>query len=257
MFDPESHVPEDGNRSLQRGLTILNCVWKYRKEGIRVAQMVQLCKLERATIYRLLLTLMAEGYVSRRNRFLYLPGPRFTEMSVIEPADSLAGRLQPVLKRISDATEDAAFAVVRDGSQALCVARHIGTYPVQVLIVQVGRRQPLGVGAAGLALLASFPEKEAAAIVRANAPVLAGYGGMSPERMQLLLKSTRERGWSLVGNHVVAETIGVGRAVPSSTGTPTAAVSIAAPASRMGRERQLFIEKTIRETLLEFFPAGL
>ncbi len=34
-----------------------------------------------------------------------------------------------------------------------CIARQVGTHPVQILVIQVGTRQPMGVGAAGLALL--------------------------------------------------------------------------------------------------------
>jgi DNA-binding IclR family transcriptional regulator len=247
----------DGNRSLERGLAVLDCVWEHRREGIRVVELMRYCALERATVYRLLSTLMAGGHVARRGRFHYIPGPRFAGVPAGPPVDDVAARLAPVLKRICLATEDAAFAVVREGGQSHCIAREIGTYPVQVLAVQVGRRQPLGVGAAGLALLASLPPREADAIVAANQPALAGYGGMTAERMELLLKATRERGWSVIGNHVVAETLGVGCAVPSAGVTPLAAVSVAAPLQRMSRQRQAFVVTTIRQAIAALLPKGL
>lgn len=247
---------DDGNRSLQRGLQVLECVWAHRQEGVRVAALMRACGLERATVYRLLATLIEAGYVARRERFLLVPGPRFDSLSVSVPVDDIASRLQPVLKKVSDITQDAAFAVVREGTQAHCIARHIGTYPVQVLIVQVGRRQPLGVGAAGLALLAALPKGEAAAIVAANAPVLGEYGGMTPDRMAILLKATRERGWSVVGNHVATDTLGVGCAIAGAGGMPLAAISVAAPLPRMPRQRQLFVVKTIRAALAELRSIG-
>jgi len=249
MILTKTATADEGNRSLQRGLAVLDCVWAQRQHGVRVVELMRLCALERATVYRLLATLMAAGYVARRDRFWYLPGPRFDSLSPGLPIDDLAARLQPVLQRISEATEDAAFAVVREGNQSHCIARHIGCFPVQVLVVQVGHRQPLGVGAAGLALLAALAPDDAAAVVAANAPALAGYGGMSAERLLLLLKATRERGWSVVGNHVVADTLGVGLAVPSPRGTPLAAVSVAAPMHRMPPQRQAFIIRTIRSAL--------
>ncbi|MGO4326894.1 IclR family transcriptional regulator [Cupriavidus sp. 2TAF22] len=251
-----THI-DDGNRSLQRGLDVLDCVRQHARGGVRVMEIMRLCMLERATVYRLLSTLIAAGYVAKRDRYWYVPGPRIQDVSGGAPVNELATRLQPVLRHISEITEDSAFAVVRDGAQSHCIARQIGTFPVQVLIVQVGRRQPLGVGAAGLALLASLPEHEAAAMIAANAATLGSYGGMTPERMQLLLKATRERGWSVVGNHVATDTLGVGIAIPATGGVPLAAISVAAPLARMQRQRQTYIIKTIQDALGKLLPTGL
>ncbi len=249
---------EDGNRSLQRGLDLLDCIRQHAHHGIRVMEVMRICELERATVYRLLSTLISAGYVTKRDSYWYVPGPRLQEVSsAATPVDDIAMRLQPVLRHISETTEDSAFAVVREGAQSHCIARQIGTFPVQVLIVQVGRRQPLGVGAAGLALLAALPKHEAAAIVDANASELGSYGGMTPDRMQLLLKATRERGWSVIGNHVATDTLGVGFAIPAAGGVPLAAVSVAAPLTRMQRQRQTYIIKVIQDALAKFLPTGL
>lgn len=260
---PSAHPQpaDDGNRSLQRGLAVLDCVWAQRRRGVRVVDLVRHCGLQRATVYRLLATLIAGGHVAQRARFWYVPGPRFDSLASGQalglPVDDLTARLRPVLQQISDTTGDAAFAVVREGTQSHCIARHIGSHPVQVLVVEVGRRQPLGVGAAGLALLAALPEAEAAAIVAANAPMLGGYGGMTPERLLLLLQATRARGWALVGNHVVAGILGAGCALPAVAGAPAAAVSVAAPMQRMHRQRQALVVKTIRQALADLLPDGL
>lgn len=247
---------EDGNRALQRGLAVLDCIIRGPRTGMRVAEIMRACELERATVYRVLATLIASGYADRNGRFHYVRGARLGA-AMAEPADSIADRLEPVLRRISEVTEDAAFAVVREGTQSHCIARHIGSFPVQVLTVQVGRRQPLGVGAAGLALLASIPQAELAAIIEANAAALTAYGGMTPARLHLLVKATRERGWSVVGNHVVSNTLGVGLTVPAAGDKCVAAISTAAPMQRMSSQRQLFIVKTMRSALLSLLPKGL
>jgi len=255
MSHTSSTPRDEGNRSLQRGLAVLECVSRGRDEGVRVVQLMAFCSLERATVYRLLATLIDTGYVARRDRFWYVPGPRLDNLRVM-PLDDGSARLRAVLQRISELTEDTAFAIVREGTQAHCIARHIGSYPIQVLAVQEGRRQPLGVGAAGLALLASLSPVEATEIVSANAAALIAYGGMTPERLLLLLKATRERGWSVVSNHVVSDTLGVGCAVPAPNGIPLAAVSVAAPVHRMSRGRQSAVVDVIRKTLNELLPQG-
>ena len=123
--------------------------------------------------------------------------------------------------------------------------------------MQVGTRQPLGVGAAGLALLAALPVEEAAAVSKANGPALSSYGGMTPSRLHLLVRATRERGWSVVGNHAVEGAMGVGMALSSRGGEPVAGVSVAASMGRMPKERQQLIAGVIREAVEALLPIGL
>lgn len=235
---------------------VLDCIWSHRSDGVRVVDLMRLCDLERAATYRFLATLISTGYVARRDRFRYVPGPRLEGLPLIVPADDVSSRLQPVLQRISQLTQDTSFAIVRDGSQAHCIAREIGTYPVQVLTRQVGDRVPLGVGSAGLALLAALPKHEAAATIAANRTALGRFHAMSTERLSSLMKSTRERGWAIVGT--VPGTLAIGLTVPAPGGTPIAAISVAAPLERMtAKGRQNFVVTTIRETLAKLRPKGV
>ena len=246
----QTQSSEGGNRSLTRGLAVLDCVGRHGDQGVRIADIARDCGLERPTIYRLLSTLMACGYVMQLGRFHYAlsstPG-----VSMNNPVDEVSSQLSPVIKRVSELTEDATFAVIREGTQSHCIARHIGTYPIQALTVEVGRRQPLGVGAAGLALLASLDTAEASKIIKANTSALSAYGGMTPSRLQILLKAARERGWSVVGNHVVSEILAVGISVPALHRGITVGISVAAPTLRMSPQRQLFLVKTLRQAVAE------
>lgn len=247
---------EIGSRSLQRGLAVLECICRHDESGIRISQLVRECGLERTTVYRLLSTLIAIGYVGQRGRFHYVAGAGVGRL-MNRPTNDIAANLVPVLRSVSQITEDASFAIVREGTQSHCIARHIGTFPVQVLSVQVGRRQPLGVGAAGLALLSALPPHEAGQIIASNAAALRAYGQMTPNRLQGLINATRERGWSVVGNHVVDNVLGVGVVVRSRKGSPIAAISVAAPEARMSMQRQAFIVKVIRENLASQLRNGL
>ena len=244
-----SRAEEAGGRSLRRGLQVLDAVLKSGPEGVRVSELCRACGLQRAPVYRLLATLTDCGYVRPRGRFHYVAGERVTSLAPPADESSLAARLQPVLGRISAACGDAAFAVVRSGTQSRCIARQIGTYPVQILSVQVGTRQPLGVGAAGLALLAALPPHESEAVTRDNGSALAAFGGMTVGRMDLLVRAARERGWAAVGNHAVRGAMGVGVALLGRDGAPVAGVSVAASMGRMPKERQQLIARTIRDAL--------
>ena len=245
-------VPEAEGRALRRGLALLDTLLRAGDAGLRVVDLCQASGLQRATVHRLLGTLLETGHVQRADRFRYTAAAR-REPAPAAPSD-LAQRIAPVLARVSKGCGDAAFAVVREGHSAWCIARHVGTYPVQILSVQVGARQPLGVGASGLALLAALPDDEAEAAINAHGVVLTRYGGMTPERLGMLVRSTRERGWSVVGNHAVQGALGVGRAVRDAEGRPIAGISVAASTERMTKQRQRWIAGLMKDALAAAGP---
>jgi len=255
--DVPATVPEEGTRALRRGLTLLDAILAGGKDGLRVVDLCRAAGLERPTVYRLLATLIECGYVAQRGRFRYVSGPRLAAMPQRDGSTQLAEKLRPVLARISGACGDAAFAIVRDGSLSRCIARHVGTHPVQVLVIQVGTRQPLGVGAAGLALLSALPDDTVGEIIAGNADTLAQYGGMTPERMRILIRATRERGWSVIGNHATRGALAVGMAVHNRDGEPVAGISVATTLARMPRDRQQLIARLMREAVGALLPKGL
>src|SRR3546814_4516684 len=70
-------------------------------------------------------------------------------------------------------------------------------------------------------------------ILSINKDVLPKYGGMTVERMRQLIKSSQERGWSVVGNAAVPGVLGVGVAVQRPVGQPNLAVSVSSILERM------------------------
>lgn len=237
-------------RTLRRGLALMDTLLAAGTEGARVVDLCRATGLGRPTVYRLLEPLLAEGWVVQRERFLYVAGPKLARGSASRP--NLAVRLQPLLAQISAGCGDAAFAIVQEGSLSSCIARQVGTHPLQVLAIQVGTQQPLGVGAAGLALLAALPDDEVSAIIAGNEPVLHRYGGMTPARLRTLVRATRERGWAVIGNHALSGVLAVGMPVLDARGRPVAAISVASTQLRMTRERQHQIAQLIRNTLSQY-----
>ncbi|CUA98831.1 IclR family transcriptional regulator [Comamonas thiooxydans] len=238
------------SKTLSRGLAVMDAVLAGPQEGMRVAELCRQTGLERATIYRLLAALQEARYVTLVSRYRYGPGERWRALvPCSKQREDLAQRLAPVLAAISEGCGDAAFAVVRDGGLSHCIARHVGSYPIQILVIQVGTRQPLGVGAAGLALLSALADREVEAVLDVNAPALALYGGMTQQRLRLLVLATRERGWSLVGNHATQNVLAVGLPVCDASGDVLAGISVAATENRMPRERQRRIVQLMRKSL--------
>jgi DNA-binding IclR family transcriptional regulator len=115
----------------------------------------------------------------------------------------------------------------------------------------------MGVGAAGLALLAALPDEEANSVIDSYGHELSRYGGMTADRLRMLVEATKQRGWSVVGNHAVAGVLGVGIAVCDAHRRPVAAISVASAVERMPQQRQTLVAHLMHEALIEKFPHGV
>lgn len=234
---------------LRRGLRVLGVLRRAGADSLHVVEIARAAGMQRSTVYRYLDVLVEEGYVLRDQ-----DGPRYrlADDETAPETDAHARavrRLQPVLRRVSDALGDSAFLICRAGDDALCLHRELGSYPVQVLSVTVGHRQPLGVGSAGLALLAAMPQAEAREVIAHNEVALHAYGGMTAAQMRKLVDNTRARGWSVVGNSAVPGVLGVGVALCDGKGYPRFSISVSSLIDRMPAKRQHAIAELIRSEL--------
>ncbi|MFA5521165.1 MAG: helix-turn-helix domain-containing protein [Castellaniella sp.] len=240
------------NQTFDRGLQILETIRAAGKGGLSMAAIAHHTGIQRSTVYRYVDVLRARGYVQSLNKpSMVAAAPSVQKMN----SDSRAiHHMAHALRRISDATGDSSFLVRADNGDSLCLHRELGSYPVQVLAVTIGYRQPLGVGAAGLALLANQTDDTITAILADNADRLPRFGGMTRARMEQLILTTRERGWSAVGNAAVPGVLGVGLPVACENGPAQYAVSVSSIMTRMPLSRQRFIIDVMRRELAPAKP---
>lgn len=241
-------MEETGPKTFRRGLQIMEVLRTAGDDGLRITDIAAITGIQRTTVYRFLDVLIAHDYVKPTadirtfvfNHCRFAGGP-----TIAHSID----RLKPVLARISAQTGDSSFLVRRENGDSLCVHRELGSYPVQVLSVTIGHKQPMGVGAAGLALLANLPKEDIRQILDLNRSRLSTFGGMTCEQMETLIRSTLERGWSAVGNAAVPGVLGVGVPIPQRSGHPTFAISVSSVMDRMPLKRQRFIVELIKKEL--------
>jgi DNA-binding IclR family transcriptional regulator len=247
MDDMTPHAA--GPRTLRRGLRVLAALRDHGADGLCVTDLARYTGIQRPTIYRLMAALMEAGLA------LPVAGSKRYRAQLVQDAETPGSddpRLRqtlPALRRLAERTGDAVFLVVRDGDESVSLHREIGGYPVQILATYAGKRQPLGVGSGGMALLAALPDDVAHGIVGRNATCLDEYGGMTPHEMLRLIENTRSRGYSVVGNHAVRGALGVGCALLDSQGLPVLAISVTAIIDRMPAQRQREIAGWIKAEL--------
>ncbi|NYT63175.1 helix-turn-helix domain-containing protein [Alcaligenaceae bacterium] len=248
-----------GPRTLRRGLHVLRTLQENPGSGLTVTDLARQTGLQRPTIYRLLAALIEGGFaknISGSKRFI-------ADGSTASPAIEQDARIAlafPVMQQLAALTGDAVFLVVRDGYQSVSLWREIGAYPVQILATFAGKRQPLGVGSGGMALLAKLDDATVESIITHNGNELEQYGGMSIREMRQLVVNTRTRGYSVVGNYAVRGALGVGCALCSGTGQPLLAISVTAITERMPATRQREIAQLIQgglKTIADKIQPGL
>ena len=105
--------------------------------------------------------------------------------------------------------------------------RRIGSYPIQVLSIEVGVRRPLGVSSAGVAILAAMPAAEARKIVLANEP---RFGPYRTDAATVLgqVQLARRTGYFLRDVGLVQGTKSLSAWIRTPDGQPAAAITLSA-----------------------------
>lgn len=245
---PTSDEDGSGPRTLRRGLRVLTALREAGSGGLSITQIARLTQLQRPTIYRLIAALCEAGMAT--------PMPAVKKycanLAVSQDANlshPLIAMALPSLKRLASKTGDAVFLVVRDGDDSLSLHREIGGYPVQILATYAGKRQPLGVGSASLAILADLSDDEVQGIIERNSNRFDEYGAMTRQEMSRLVENSRSRGYAVIGNHAVRGAIGVGCTLKGPDGQPIFAISVTGIIERMPASRQREIAGWIQEEI--------
>lgn len=232
-----SPVTTEGTQSLRRAFALLSALSRINRDGGSVAELAALTELNRTTAHRMLRCLAEEGmlrYVPESHR--YFLGPRAYEIGLAAAEQvKLRTMCAQVISRIAAQTGDTVFLIERERYDGVCVDRAEGPYPVKTLVMSVGDRRPLGVGAGGLAILAAMPEADAA--IEHNADRFSAYPGLSLHKLRRNLAQARARGIAHTPVVGVPAVWAVGVALCTPTGTPIGALSIAAVEYRMTERR--------------------
>lgn len=245
-----------GPQALRRGLAILALLKRIAPEGVGATQIAHHTGIQRPTVHRLLDALEDSGLVEKGE-----DGKRYLAQSSSSLSSSLSFDIDtdvpreliinaiPAMRRLAQTFGDTVYLVARDKAESVSLYREIGNYPVQVIGSYPGNRYPLGIGSAGLALLAALPENEAKSIVMSNAKKLENYEGLSATVLLRLRATAIERGYAAMQNAVVKRALGVGCAMPNTAGHPFIAISVSSVIERMPAKRQAEIASAIKKEL--------
>ena len=229
-----------GAQAIDRAVRLLRLIARFEVVGARLTDLVSLSGMKQPTVRRMLKALIDAELVSQsEDSKRYTIGPLPFELGLASPnlSHRLVGRYRPMLDRLAQLSGDTIYLVMRSGYDSLCVTRVEGTYPIKMLLLAVGGRRPLGVGAASQALLAALPDEEIERVLRINESELPHYEGLTAQQLRQEIQQTHERGYSLNESGLVPGVSAIGMVIPNPDGQPVAAVSISALSSRISGSR--------------------
>jgi DNA-binding IclR family transcriptional regulator len=224
-----AHDGKEAGGSFARAQMLLRAIAQAGTGGAPLRHMIQATGLPRPTVHRVLSMLEAAGWVARS-----ADGQSFrlglevlalgAGAAACHPLGEVAG---PPMARLALAIAQPIYLVVRAGPDSVCVAREESGRRIQTLVLQVGSREPLGIGAGSMALLAALPEDEMQDFIAANRDRYRQRPDFDEAAFLAAVERTRARGFAEHDDLFTPGVSGVGVAVRDGRGAPIAGISTA------------------------------
>lgn len=223
-----------GVRAIARALQLLRILALGGEHGMRLTDVLTHAGLSRPTTHRILQTLIAEGVAEQDPQTRrYRLGLEVGLLGMSRPAQlPVRAAAEPYLEALAQELGDTAFLSIRAGWDSVGIDRKTGSFPIKVLAIDVGARRPLGVGVAGVMLLASLPVEEAERICEVNAARLPAEGP-SMDAIRARVRAARTNGYAYSEVGLLRGTRAVAVPVMDPYGQVVAALSVAAMADRL------------------------
>lgn len=202
-----------------------------RERELTAAQLADLLEEPRSTVYRLLSSLQACGFVEAgAPRGTYRLGLGLLRLgsAVLDRFDVRQTAL-PVMERLHEERGETTFLCIRRGYEAVCIERIEGRW-VQSMALLLGGSLPLHIGAAPRALLAfETPEFIEHYLEHATLSQLTPLTPASADEVRTLLEETRQLGYVVSCEDVVPGMAAVGAPIFDHAGAIHAAISMSGP----------------------------
>jgi DNA-binding IclR family transcriptional regulator len=218
-------------------------------EGAGTSEIARSAGVERPTAHRLLSALAAEGFVDRDQRSgRWLLGPELYLMGAVAAERyDVTEIAREHVRALAEATGESAFFSIRRGGETVCLLRFDGSFPIRSFVLYEGKRFPLGVASAGLAIL-SFLQPETVNGYLADNPLEEEFGpAHSSEAVRERIAATRSVGYAVNPGLVIEGSWGMGAAVFGPSGQPAWALSLTGIEPRFSPDRQAELGRLLLE----------
>ncbi|QIM15421.1 IclR family transcriptional regulator [Leucobacter insecticola] len=229
-----------GTQVVGRVAAVLRSLSTTMPGGASTSDIARSTGLSRPTTHRLLSALGEHGFVDRDPASgRWLLGPELYLMGTVaaERYDITELAREHVLA-LAEATGESAFLSARRGGETICLLRQDGSFPIRSFVLTEGKRFPLGVASAGIAILSFLPDDTIRRYL-STASLAQQYGDAhSPTALQERIAATRRTGYAENPGLIVEGSWGMGAAVFDPAGNPAWALSLTGVETRFSPGRR-------------------
>lgn len=220
--------PMVGAQVVGRIAALLRSLSGSMPDGAGTSELARATGVSRPTAHRLLGSLAVQGFVDRDQRSgAWLLGPELYLMGAVAAERyDITDLARRHIEALAEATGESAFLSARRGAETVCLLRRDGSFPIRSFVLYEGKRFPLGVASAGLAILSFMPAETVEGYLE-KAALEAEHGDQhSADELRRRIAETRERGYAVNPGLVVEGSWGMGAAVFDRSGSPAWALSL-------------------------------
>lgn len=232
--------PTSGAQVVGRIASLLRALSGCMPEGAGTSELARQAGITRPTAHRLLSSLTTQGFVDRDQASgAWLLGPELYLMGAVAAERyDISELAREHVAALADATGESAFLSAKRGTETVCLLRRDGSFPIRSFVLYEGKRFPLGVASAGIAILSFMPGDQVDAYLRDH-PLDHEHGAAHAElAVRERIAETRARGYAVNPGLVVEGSWGMGAAVFDQSGAPAWALSLTGIEPRFSPERQ-------------------
>lgn len=221
--------------SLARGLEVISA-FSRTKPKMTLSDMARATGMTRATVRRLLLTLVREGYAQTDGKYFSLQ-PKVLKLGfAVISSMGIWEVAQPIMNTLSETLEESCFAAVLDGYDVTYVARANSDRLVNIGI-SVGSRAPVHAVSTGRVLMAALSDDKLQRYLdEGDFEKVTPLTTVSKVKLRAEIDEVRARGWSIVDQELEVGLRSISVPIRGSDGTVIAALNVCCPSSRISPE---------------------
>lgn len=215
--------------SLLRAAAMLRAIAAGGRAGISLADLAHKTKLPRPTVYRVAEMLEELGWVERdpSEKRLFLGADLALLGFSAQARHSTDAIVRPLLEELTREIGQTVYLAVRSGDDSVCIARCESQTLIKTLVLDVGSRQPLGVGAGSMAMLAALSDAEVERVIERNHERYHERVPFDEASFRNCLKLARTSGYATHEGLFTRGVSGIGVVVRDISGGAIASISVA------------------------------
>lgn len=236
--------------SLHRGLEVIGCF--ARRPSWSLAELATELGQNKATLFRVLHTLEAAGYLTKDAAGRHAPGLALHALgNAALRQEQLRWQSLPPIQALAEETGETVHVGILHEGEVVTVQVVEGTHAVR-MHSRVGKRSPAHASALGKLLMAYLPDAEVDGIIaRHGLPRFTAHTITTPEALREALHQIRQQGFAPDEEEIELGLRCLAAPITDHSGRPSAALGISAPASRMDEARRAALLPRVKAAALQ------